>query len=71
MSNVGFRGKSLIVDASIPKQWFKAGETVPVTLIFTPNGYKKVLSFPRARFMVDRLDKSYLNQSGFYQSETW
>jgi len=30
------------IEASIPKSWYKAGDTIPVTLVFTPTGYKKV-----------------------------
>jgi hypothetical protein len=43
---IGFRGKILAVEASIPKKWYKAGESVPITLILTPTGHKKV--FPLA-----------------------
>ena len=39
---LGFRGKTLAIEASIPKKWYKAGESVPITLILTPSGYKKV-----------------------------
>jgi hypothetical protein len=42
MVNVGFRGKILGVEASIPKNWWKSGETIPITLVLTPTGYKKV-----------------------------
>jgi hypothetical protein len=41
---IGFRGKIMAVEATIPKKWYKAGETVPVTLQLTPTGYKKVHS---------------------------
>jgi len=33
------------IEASIPKSWYKAGDTIPVTLVFTPTGYKKVERF--------------------------
>jgi len=38
----GFRGKLLVVEASIPNNWFKAGETIPIKIELTPAGYKKV-----------------------------
>ena len=41
-TDLGFRGKVLGVEASIPKNWYKAGETIPISLTFTPSGYKKV-----------------------------
>lgn len=41
-ADLGFRGKILGVEASIPKNWYKAGETVPITIVLTPSGYKKV-----------------------------
>ena len=41
---IGFRGKILTVEASIPKNWYKAGESVPITLKLTSTGYKKVFS---------------------------
>jgi len=45
-ADLGFRGKILGVEASIPKNWYKAGETIPISLTFTPTGYKKVLGSP-------------------------
>lgn len=42
---IGYRGKILAVEASIPSKWYTAGETVPITLVLTPTGYKKVSSF--------------------------
>lgn len=39
---IGFRGKSLTVEASIPQKWFKAGDSIPVKLVLIPNGYKNV-----------------------------
>jgi hypothetical protein len=30
------------MEASIPKSWYKAGDTIPITLTMTPSGYKKV-----------------------------
>jgi hypothetical protein len=44
MLMIGFRGKIMAVEATIPKKWYKAGEMVPVTLQLTPTGYKKVHS---------------------------
>lgn len=41
-ADLGFRGKILGVEASIPKNWYKAGERVPITIVLTPSGYKKV-----------------------------
>ena len=42
VTDEGFRGKILSVEASIPKDWWKSGEKVPITLVLTPTGYKKV-----------------------------
>jgi len=41
-ADLGFRGKILGVEASIPQNWYKAGDTIPISLTFTPTGYKKV-----------------------------
>src|SRR5271154_4308376 len=41
---LGFRGKILGVEASIPKNWYKAGESIPITIQLNPQGYKKVVS---------------------------
>jgi len=35
----------LTIEASIPKKWYKAGESVPITLLLIPDGYKKVYSY--------------------------
>lgn len=52
---IGFRGKILGIEASIPKSWYKAGDTIPITLVFTPTGYKKVQNF-KMRLMVGWVD---------------
>jgi Arrestin (or S-antigen), C-terminal domain len=39
---VGFRGKILGVEVSIPRNWYKAGDSIPIKVILTPDGYKKV-----------------------------
>ena len=44
IADAGFRGKMLGVEASIPKNWWKAGETISITIVLTPTGYKKVLA---------------------------
>jgi hypothetical protein len=61
-ADLGFRGKILAVEASIPKKWYKAGETVPITIQFTPSGYKKVIP-SRVNLTIGRLDKDYFSQS--------
>jgi hypothetical protein len=43
-TDLGFRGKVLAVEATIPKNWFKAGESIPITLQLIPQGYKKVFT---------------------------
>ena len=48
-ADLGYRGKTLAVEATIPKNWFKAGESIPITLQLTPQGYKKV-SIPKEQF---------------------
>lgn len=34
----------LVVEASIPKNWYQAGESIPIKLQMTPTGYKKAYS---------------------------
>jgi hypothetical protein len=46
----------LTIEASIPKKWYKAGESVPITLLLIPDGYKKVHSHSNDYVDEDRLD---------------
>jgi hypothetical protein len=63
-ADLGFRGKILAVEASIPKKWYTAGETVPITIQLTPTGYKKVKPW-RIDLTIGRLDKNYFSQSRY------
>ena len=52
---IGFRGKCLGVGLSIPQNWYKAGDSIPITITLIPEGYKKV--FPPRILPVNDLDR--------------
>jgi hypothetical protein len=40
---IGSKGKCLGVELSIPQNWYKAGDSIPIKITLLPEGYKKVI----------------------------